>query len=203
MQICSSSFSAVICSFTFEVNDTNSRPSTSSSSGCIATVNDGLWTTVGEAAAGFHSFPREFAQRLLILFFLLRYSGDDPGVDIVGVLDIPLGVTCLGVTLTAGVSSLGSTSGGFWTSTSSPRACLPLKQGTYGSSWAAVDIMGFRTSLVSGSFDRVTSLVSFSFERVTSLVSCSFESGTSLVSCSFEGGTSLVSCSFEGGAGTV
>ncbi len=131
----------ILCSnlqyITFEVNDTNSRPSTSSSSGCIPTVNDGLWTTVGEAAAAFHSLPREFAQRLFILFLLLRYPGDDSGVDAgeVGVMDIALGVTLrpcctLGVTQMLWVSSLGSTSGRFWTSTSSPSACFPLIQGT-------------------------------------------------------------------------
>lgn len=106
---------------------------------------------MGEAVAAFHSLPREFAQRLLILFPLLRYLGDDPGVDAVGVgvMDIAVGVSlkrfcASGVTLTAWVSSLGSTS------TSSPRACLPLMQGTYGSFLlAVVDIIGFRTSRVS------------------------------------------------------
>lgn len=144
------------------MNDTNSRPSTSSSSGCIATVNDGLWTTVGEAEVAFHSLPREFTQRLLILFLLLRYPGDEPGVDIedVGVKDVALGVTVvhfcmLGVTPTQWFSSLASTSGRFWTTTSSPRACLPLPHRTYGSFFLeGVNIMGFRTSLVSFSFGR-------------------------------------------------
>lgn len=79
--------------FTFEVNDTNSRPSTSSSSGCIATVNDGLSNTVGGAATAFHSLPREFAQRLFILFFLLRSPVEELGLGVkeVGVIAIGLG----------------------------------------------------------------------------------------------------------------
>lgn len=160
MQICHRAFFAVICTvfphfygITFEVNDTNSRPSTSSSSGCIATVNDGLWCTVGEAAGAFHILPREFAQRLLIFFLFLRDLGDDPGVDFeeIGVVDIA-----------AWLSSLCSTSGRCWTSTSSPRACFPLIQGTKGSSLVEeVDIMGFRTSLVSCSLEREAGTVGF------------------------------------------
>lgn len=141
---------------TFEIKDTNNRPSTSSSSGCIATVNDGLWATVGEGAAAFQSLPREFPQRLLILFLFLWYLGDDPGVDAVelGVTDVAVGAAlqprcASGVLLTSLVSSLGFTHGRSWTSTSSPRACLPLMQGTYGSFLpAVVDMMGFRTSRV-------------------------------------------------------
>lgn len=141
---------------TFEIKDTNNRPSTSSSSGCIATVNDGLWTTVGEGVAAFQSLPREFAQRLLILFLFLWHLGDDPGVDAVevGVTDVSVGADlqprcASGVLLTSLVSSLCFTHGCSWTSTSSPRACLPRMQGTYGSFLpAVVDIMGFRTSRV-------------------------------------------------------
>lgn len=115
--------------FTLEVNETNSRPSTSSSSGCKATASDGLRTTLGEAvvaaaALAFHSFPRELAQRLLIFFFFLRSHGDAFGVDVVEVgevVDMAFGVWS---------SSVGSTGGRFSTSTSSPRACLPLMQGT-------------------------------------------------------------------------
>ena len=148
---------------TFEVNDTNSRPSTSSSSGCIATVNDGLWTTVGEAAAAFHSLPLELPQRLLIFLFLLRYWGDDLGVDAEeeGVLEVALGnfhtskTGCFsGVTQLALVSFV-STRGRFWTSTSSPSACLPLIQGTYCSPvLAGLDIIGFNTGLVSCALDK-------------------------------------------------
>lgn len=164
---------SILCSdlkyFTFEVNDTNSRPSTSSSSGCIATVNDGLWTTAGEESTAFQSLPREFAQRLFTLFFFLW--GDDPGVDLedAGLTDFALGVVCTfepccasGVTLMLSFSSLGSISGRFWTSTSSPSACLPLIQGTYESSLpAGLDIMGFSTNLVSCTFDTETGTMWF------------------------------------------
>lgn len=139
--------------FTFEVNDTNSRPSTSSSSGCIATVNDGLWNTVGEAAAAFHSLPLELVQRLLIFFLLLWFPGDDPwiGVEVAGVLVIAVKGSSMGSSVGF---SVGSTSGRFWTSTSSPRECLPLKQGIYGSSPVEGDMMGFRTSRVTCSFEK-------------------------------------------------
>lgn len=145
------------------MNDTNSRPSTSSSSGCIATVNDGLWTTVGEAAVAFQSFTREFAERLLIFLFFLRHPGDDVRVDVadVGVTDAFLGVAVLhfctlGVTLTLWFPSLGSAHGLFWTSTSSPRACLPVPYRAYSSLLEGVNMMGFRTTLVSFSFGRET-----------------------------------------------
>lgn len=142
--------------FTFELNDTNNRPSTSSSSGCIATVNDGLWATLGEAVESFHSLPLEFPQRLFTLLLFLRYLGDDPGEDTEGVelADNAEGVppdSCwaFGVMLTGWISSLGSTLGLSSTSTRSPRAWLPLIQGTYSLFLLEfVDIMGFRTSLV-------------------------------------------------------
>lgn len=144
--------------FTFEVNDTNSRPSISSISGCIAPVSDGLRTTVEEAAAVLHSLPRKFDQRLFIFFLLLQNRGDDPGVDVeeLAVTDLALGdihtfkpCCTSGATLVAALSCLGATS------TSSPRACLPLMQGTYGSSFlAGLDIMGFSTNRVSCTFDR-------------------------------------------------
>lgn len=142
--------------FTFELNDTNNRPSTSSSSGCIATVNDGLWATLGETSESFHSLPLEFPQRLFTLLLFLRYLGDDPGEDAEGVelADNAEGVppdSCwaFGVMLTGWISSLGSILWLSSTSTRSPRAWLPLIQGTYSLSFLEfADIMGFRTSLV-------------------------------------------------------
>lgn len=147
-----------ISSFTLEVNDTNSRPSISSSSGCMATVSDGLWATLGEAAIVFQDLPYWIVQRLLTFFlFLSRYRVDVPGfhMEEPDILDLDLGTFlkpefALGVTMTMS-SILGSPDGWFLWSTISPSACLPLIQGTYVALLPhGLDIIGFSTSLGSG-----------------------------------------------------
>lgn len=139
--------------FTFESNDAKTRPSTSSSSGCVPWVNNGRRASSGELVEPFHSPSFEFPQRLFTLFLFLQHLGDDPAKDASGV-ELAVGVdSATGVppaTLMGWAPLISTQSFSFSsTRTSSPRAWLPLIHCTYSSFVLdLVDIMGFRTSLV-------------------------------------------------------
>lgn len=129
--------------FTLESNEAKTRPSTSSSSGCVPRVNEGRWDCSGEP----------FPQREFTLLLFLPHLGDDPAKDATGVelatgVDAATGVPPATPTGRASFVSTPSFSLSS-TRTSSPRAWLPLTQGTYSSFVLdLVDMMGLSTSLV-------------------------------------------------------